>query len=235
LPVTLVDLFKMLTNHICSLDYNHFTHIIHIQALHTLAIEAFSSLAQMIVSRLIDHKAPANADASDAYDQSVLEECYLPFAANTSSAEDNAKLAWAVEALFRIYYVRFEDEIETTPGMEEAIERGTAARLQKCKADRRKKADTAKSREDDNLRKQIEESGERMKMIVEAIKEDKEKERERKKTAKKEWRRRQKEKKREEREREEIVRGISDGPDREALGRFWEEHGLPLGLGEAAE
>jgi len=189
----------------------------------------------MIISRLIDHKAPANADASDAYDQSVLEDCYVPFAANTSSAEDNAKLAWAVEALLRIYFVRFEDEIEATPALEAAIDRGTAARLQKCKVDRRKKAGSARSREDDNLRKQIEESGERMKMIVEAIKEDKEKEKERKKAAKKEWRRRQKEKKREEREREEIVRGISDGPDREALARFWEEHGLPLGLDEGAE
>lgn len=231
--ITPFQIFELFANAIAPLNYDHFTHILHIQSLDLLAPEALSSLTQIIISRLIDHKAPRNTDPSDGYDEDTLTRCFLPFAANTSSAEDNAKLSWAVEALLRLYYLNCEAEMEPTPELEQAIEAGIVARRAKAAPDRRRKAKSRKNTEDEKLREDMEESAARMRMVLDALKSGRRRaaeEKERRKVAKKEWRKRQKENKRLAREAGgKGESGEKEDPEREALAQFWEEQGLPGG------
>src|SRR5690349_1128820 len=98
------DLFQLLATTIAALPYDHFSQLLHIQAIDFLNSASLSSLTQIIISRFIDNNAPHNPDPSDTCDQNTLATCFLPFAANTSSSEDNAKLSWALESLFRLYF-----------------------------------------------------------------------------------------------------------------------------------
>jgi hypothetical protein len=66
----------------------------------------------------------------------------LPATANTSSTEDNAKVSLLVETLFRLFVTTCGADY--SPELEEAVERGIAAREKKCN-DRRKKAGWARN------------------------------------------------------------------------------------------
>ncbi len=75
-----------------------------------------------------------------------LERCFLPFAANTSSVEDNAKVSLLVETLFRL--LATHGGIEYTPELMVAVEKGVNAREKKCKGTRKKKFGSSKDDED---------------------------------------------------------------------------------------
>jgi hypothetical protein len=75
-----------------------------------------------------------------------LERCFLPFAANTSSVEDNAKVSLLVETLFRL--LATHGGIEYTPEIIAAIENGIKAREKKCTGTRKKKSASTKDGED---------------------------------------------------------------------------------------
>lgn len=96
----------------------------------------------MCANRLIDNKAPHNPNQDDSYDLPIMIECYLPFAANTSAPEDNAKLSYCIDSMLR-FYPHFEDNPLDTfnanhsygctrQDLEAAIALGTYTRLTKC-------------------------------------------------------------------------------------------------------
>lgn len=90
----------------------------------------------MLVSRFLPNTAPLPGKEDDGFAQDDLECCYLPFAANTSSVADNAKLSILVENLFRRYVK--EEGCAYTEGLRRAVEKGIEARENKVKGTRRK-------------------------------------------------------------------------------------------------
>lgn len=201
--------------------------MLHIQALDLLTTESLSSLTQMIINRLIDHNSPNNPDPSDAFDQDILSACFLPFAANTSSAEDNAKLSWAIESLFRLFFINQYDA-EPTPILAAAVEAGIVARERRARADRRMRAGTKKAREEEGLRERMGESAERMRMMLGLLGNRQEKleaARERRKFAKKEGKKRLKERKKTEfaGAKGQENNNYAGGDSAAALEEFWED------------
>ena len=75
-----------------------------------------------------------------------LERCFLPFSANTSSVEDNAKVSLLIETLFRLLAIH--GGIECTEELVAAVEKGIKAREKKCTGTRRKKSGSSKDDED---------------------------------------------------------------------------------------
>lgn len=113
----------------------------------------YISLTQLILSLLLPSSAPLPEEVCnegvdhDELSQFILEQCYLPFAANTSSVSENAKVSILLESLLRLL-VR-EGMMIQTPSLDTAIEVGIKARESKVKADKKKKKDNAPRRKDD--------------------------------------------------------------------------------------
>lgn len=127
-----------------------------------------SILTQTIITWLIDHAAPANPSPYDTPTQDTLATCFLPFAANTSSLEDNARLSWAVEILLRMYFDAHRDTCPT-PALVKAVEAGISAR--KKRVEGAKVRGGAKGEEDEIFMQQMSESAWRMRMVIEVVEE----------------------------------------------------------------
>ncbi|KAI9745001.1 MAG: hypothetical protein M1835_002632, partial [Candelina submexicana] len=100
---------------------------------------SLSSLSQLLLRSLLASNAPlpsTDDDEEDELTQQVLEKCYLPYAANTKRAEDNAKVSLLVEGLLRLS-VRHGILVGTT-GLKEAVDEGIRAREGKVRDDGRR-------------------------------------------------------------------------------------------------
>ncbi|ELR03142.1 hypothetical protein GMDG_05971 [Pseudogymnoascus destructans 20631-21] len=164
-PSSLSDL---LASHITHLPYPIYTSLLRASPLDTLPLSSLSTLTQTIASWLIDHAAPANPGPDDAPTQDTLAMCFLPFAANTSSLEDNARLSWAVEILQRMYFDAHRDE-SPTRAFVKAAEAGIAARAKRVRD--AKVRTGVKGEEDEMFRQQMLESSWRMRMLIGAVEE----------------------------------------------------------------
>lgn len=109
-----------------------------------LPASALSSIVQGYLHRLLPWSAPRPED--DDLTQPILERCFLPFAANTSSIEDNAKVSISVETLLRL--LTTTSDIDPTPELMEAVNGGIAAREKKCNSIGRKTLSGVKGNED---------------------------------------------------------------------------------------
>ncbi|CAG8956528.1 hypothetical protein HYFRA_00003915 [Hymenoscyphus fraxineus] len=129
------------------------------------------SLIQLSLLRLLPNNAPIPAKvlgrSRDEVTQEVLEKCYLPFPAMTSSVDDNTKLSILIENIFRIY-VKQDGECYHTPVLDHAIEKGIKARENKIKDDRKKKSAQARKR-DDADRAMMRASAERLRSLFKWI------------------------------------------------------------------
>ena len=96
---------------------------------------AASSLTQYILRSFIASSAPL--PINDSLTQETLERCYLPFAANTNSIADNAKVSICVETLLRIFTMYGElvwsTELQIAADMGIEAREGKAKRLGKGK------------------------------------------------------------------------------------------------------
>ncbi|KAL8797932.1 MAG: hypothetical protein Q9182_007115, partial [Xanthomendoza sp. 2 TL-2023] len=90
---------------------------------------AASSLTQIILRSLIASSAPS--PITDDLTQKDLERCYLPYAANTGSISDNAKVSLCVETLMRLLH-RACGLYWNNGLLQEAVKRGIEAREQKA-------------------------------------------------------------------------------------------------------
>ncbi|KAF4628730.1 hypothetical protein G7Y89_g9424 [Cudoniella acicularis] len=128
------------------------------------------SLSQLLLLRLLPNNAPRphtiRGRDNDEITQELLEQCFLPFSANTSSVEDNAKVSILVESLFRLY-VR-SCLCDHTLDLDHAIEKGILARQNKVKGDKRRKETTKKKGEDSDMM-WLNASGERLRLLLEWI------------------------------------------------------------------
>jgi hypothetical protein len=142
--VSCSELYDVVIDLIQPLPLPEFSLFMSPAALPYIPAVATSSMAQAYLNRLLPLSAPRPGD--DEMTQRNLERCFLPFAANTSSIEDNAKVSILVETLFRL--LTTTRDIDPSPELSAAIRRGVAARENKCTGNKRKKSSSAKDEED---------------------------------------------------------------------------------------
>jgi hypothetical protein len=118
--------------------------------------------------RFLPNSAPrpqaVSGRSSDDLSQEILEKCFLPFAANTSSTDDNAKVSILVERMLRLSLKNFR--VYHTPDLDTAIETGILARENKCKNDKRRRDNSARKKEEENDRMWLIASGERLRSML---------------------------------------------------------------------
>ncbi|GAB1730664.1 hypothetical protein NU195Hw_g395t1 [Hortaea werneckii] len=124
-----------------------------------------SSLDQMLLRPLLASAAPAYHD--NCLTQDDFQTHFAPYAANTHSATDNAKVALLLEDLLRLLWR--SGNLEWCEDLQTVVERGIEARREKVVFDgRRKKSQRAK--EDEEAVAVMEQSGERMMVILDLVK-----------------------------------------------------------------
>ncbi|OBT87159.1 hypothetical protein VE02_04754 [Pseudogymnoascus sp. 03VT05] len=165
-PLPPSSLSDLLASHITHLPYPIYTSLLRASPRDTLPASSLSTLTQTIASWLIDHAAPANPEPDEVPTQDTLVTCFLPFAANTSSLEDNARLSWAVEILQRMYFDAHRD-VGPTKTFVKAVEAGIAARARHVRD--AKVRGGVKGEEDEMYKQQMLESSWRMRVLIEAV------------------------------------------------------------------
>jgi hypothetical protein len=134
-------------------------------------VVVFVSLTQVLLLRLLPNTTPrpqtiSNRDTDDIT-QEILEKCYLPFTATTSSIADNAKVSILVENLFRVFLKSCQ--VYHTPNLDAAIERGILARENKTKSGKRRRENSTLKKEEESDRVWLEASGERLRSLLEWV------------------------------------------------------------------
>ncbi|KAI7329395.1 hypothetical protein KC315_g6167 [Hortaea werneckii] len=124
-----------------------------------------SSLDQMLLRPLLASTAPAYHE--NCLTQDDFETHFAPFAANTHSATDNAKVALLLEDLLRLLWR--SGNLEWRKDLQIVVVRGIEARREKVAFDgRRKKSQRAK--EDEEAVAMMEKCGERMLVVLDLVK-----------------------------------------------------------------
>ena len=134
-----------------------------------LRSQALISISLLGCSRLLSHQATSSRRALKHHvgpiTQETLEKFYLPYAANTSSVEDNAKLAVLFENLFR----HIVKDCEYTPSLEGSIQHGIQARERQVTNAKRRK-DGADRRDDDDAMMWMKAAGQRLMSMLHWLK-----------------------------------------------------------------
>jgi hypothetical protein len=129
------------------------------------------TLSQLLLLRLLPNTAPRPQTVSQRDDDDLtpdtIEKCFLPFCANTSFTNDNAKVSILVENIFRSFLRH--PEFSYKPTLDAAIEKGILARESKAKNDKRRRDDSARKQED-NDRMWLRASGERLRSLLAWVK-----------------------------------------------------------------
>ncbi|KAI9805665.1 MAG: hypothetical protein M1833_005158 [Piccolia ochrophora] len=178
LPTTFLPidaLYNLYTEHIRPLPLPTFTLLLS-PTLIPLPPAVRITLTQYLLTTLLTPSAPTppllrRSTASpyaDALTQATLEKCYLPFAANTASVADNAKVAVCVEALLRLL-ARYA-HVQPTARLRDAVDKGVRAREAKASGDARK--GSGKRRVEEEEKAALRGSGVRMRALVEVLTEE---------------------------------------------------------------
>ena len=159
------ELYTMFVEFIRPLPLSTFQAIISPSAVPgTLSTDAQTTLCEFLLTRsLLEAAAP---DTAEPYlRQSKMEECYLPFAATSSSVTDNAKVSLCLETLLR--HLLLAGKLTARPALEFAIHEGIQNRCEKA-------SDVVKKRASARRRAEVAwawllESGERLTDILKRI------------------------------------------------------------------
>jgi hypothetical protein len=129
---------------------------------------AFVSLTQLLQLRLLPNTVPRPQSVSnrngDGLTQDILEKCFLPFAASTSSIEDNAKVSILAENMLRVFLKSVR--VYHTPNLDAAIEEGIFARETKIKGDKRRRDRRVLNKDEEKDRAWLIASGKRLRSLV---------------------------------------------------------------------
>lgn len=130
--------------------------------------DVFVSLSQIFMERVLPNSAPkpqtVSGRASDDLSQVILEKCFLPSTANTSSTDDNARVSILAESMLRLCLKNFE--VVHTPDLVTAVETGILARENKCKNDKRKRDNGAKRKGEQEARTWLTASSKRLRSML---------------------------------------------------------------------
>ena len=130
----LAALYDLYLEHIRPLPLPTFFLFMSPASLTLVTAAAASTLTQYILRSLIASAAPS--PSTDALAQDVLEQNYLPFAANTQSVSDNARVSLCIETLLRLLDKHVG--LEWSESLVEATEKGIEARAKKAKKEGKK-------------------------------------------------------------------------------------------------
>ena len=122
---------------------------------------SLACLIQMLLRPLLTASPPPYAYKMTS--QPMLEESFLPFAANSSSVVDNAKVAVLLETLTRLIWR--SGELEWSSILERALEAGVAVREEKAFGDDRRRSGPPKQT-DVEASKWLRSSPARLRMIA---------------------------------------------------------------------
>lgn len=106
----------------------------------------------------------------DDLSQDVLEQCFLPFPANTSTTADNAKVSILVEIQFR--QLLKSCICSYTRELDSAIGKGILARENKIKGDKRRKDNGIRTTQEENDLEWLRASGERLRSLLAWVKQE---------------------------------------------------------------
>ncbi|KAI1500435.1 hypothetical protein F5X99DRAFT_410133 [Biscogniauxia marginata] len=171
-PLDLTDLYENLEATIKSLPLPIFTAFVTSSA-SALRVDSQITILQGIVELFMPSSAlsPAKVDRArheaGGISPAILERCFLPYAANTISAEDNAKVSVLLENLIQIIWCDGSEDFSASLG--DAVLKGIDARAAKVK---KKKTRGRGKDEDDSeaeARAVLEMSGERLVALADVI------------------------------------------------------------------
>jgi hypothetical protein len=166
--IDLIDVYDAIYCHMRRLPLPAFSLFLSPSGLSHLPPLVFVSLTQLILLRLLPNQAPRPHTVSgrdcDSLSQHIIETCFLPFAANTHSVSDNARVSILIENMFR-YFLKHRPSYHT-PSLDSALEKGIMARENKAKGDKKKKKDHGvKKKEDQEDWVWLKASGERLRTL----------------------------------------------------------------------
>ena len=164
---TLSNLYDVYLTHIRPFPTPTFAMIISPPSLHHFSPPAASSLVQYIAASLISSSAPLPKE--DDLTVGTLEQCYLPWPANTASISDNAKLGACVETLVRLFDIFVG--LRWTERLERCMEEGIKAREGKGIKERKRKGEVSGGTENDKA--WLRDSGDRIRKLLRSAKDSK--------------------------------------------------------------
>ena len=164
------QLYGLYLSHIRPLPTPTFMHVLSPLSLRWFTSQAICTLLQFPLRSMISTAAPL--PEGDDINQDILENCYLPFPANTMSVADNAKVSICCEGLLRIFDK--ERELQWSQDLEDAVEEGIKSREEKAKTTKSRgrptKGTAGNKATDDVDRMILRASAERMRVVVEMAK-----------------------------------------------------------------
>ncbi|KAL4972064.1 hypothetical protein BDW66DRAFT_144955 [Aspergillus desertorum] len=159
----LSDLYQLFVENIRPLPLPIYQAFVSPLALPNFSSAAHSTLCEFLLYRLRESSAP---DSEEEYlSQAKLEECFLGFAAATSSLSDNAKMSIALEAL--LILLADSNMIEVTDETKQLTRTGIIRRADKAQQETRK--NQAAKMVDDLETSWLVESAERLMFLVEDV------------------------------------------------------------------
>ena len=166
------ELYSIYYEYISSLLLPEFFHFISAASTH-LPSPALSSLCQLLLCRLLPNSAPR--PSTDELTQDLLEHYFLPYAAHSSSVEENAKVSLLLETLFRLIVTvttisnkEYTVSIKPSSNLAMAIEKGISAREAKS-ASRKKKSGGQTNKEDEYRRSYLDSSSARIRFLLQLV------------------------------------------------------------------
>jgi hypothetical protein len=165
---SIFDLYDGYCNNLKILPLPAFSLLMSPSSSSQIPTNVFVSLSQIFMVRILPNSAPrphtVSKRSNDDLSQEILEKCFLPFAANTSSTNDNARVSILAESMLRVYLRK--SRIYHTPDLGTAIEKGILARENKCKNDKRRRDYGGRRKEEDSDRMWLAASARRLRSIL---------------------------------------------------------------------
>ncbi|KAE8145261.1 hypothetical protein BDV25DRAFT_144819 [Aspergillus avenaceus] len=161
--ISLEELYHLFAENVRHLPLPVFQSFISPTALPYFHPSARTTLCEFLLFRMREHAAP---DTDEEYlNQTKLEQCFLPYAASSTSAIDNAKMSFILETLLML--LANSDMLTVTPELKEAVEEGIEARAHKAQTESKRSQNSRKA--EDAEWSWLLESGERLRFLVDEI------------------------------------------------------------------
>ncbi|KAK6086519.1 hypothetical protein SCUP515_00085 [Seiridium cupressi] len=175
-PIDLPDLYETFESQIRCLPLSLFTAFID-STTSSLRIDSQISILQDVLSNFMPSSAvnPAKVDA-ERYDANgtspaIIERCFLPYAANTIAAEDNAKVSVLLEELVKLVWMEGTEQF--SEDLYNRVTKGINAREAKIKkrvvGTRGRRNGYAQEDPDSEARSVLQESAKRLQQLAELI------------------------------------------------------------------
>ncbi|KAE8136679.1 hypothetical protein BDV38DRAFT_107207 [Aspergillus pseudotamarii] len=159
----LEELYHLFVENIRHLPLPVFQALIAPSTLPYFSLEARTTLCEYLLFRIRESAAP---DTDEEYlNQAKLEECFLPYAASTSSVVDNTKMSILLETL--LILLANSDMLKVTTELQEAVEEGIQRRAEKAQMETKKSASARKTEDAEWC--WLLESGERLRFLAEEV------------------------------------------------------------------